>query len=205
MNVSRLLIATACSMAVAGAAGVAFAQTTTPATPATPSSTTPNQSQTQGQTPSTTTAPANTTPGNMNSTTPRPAEATTPSTGTTGTPSTTGTAATRSPDGSMRTPADRATDEHGTRRTRRPQLRSSKAAAGSESKDSLPAAFQRLRKPPLSPNTLPLGAGPVVALLAVKPFGAAFDIPKTSSIGLSSGSTYTIALRVAKIGWMKFS
>ena len=119
MNASRLLIATACSLAVTGAASVAFAQTTTaPTTPTTPSSTVTNQNQgqstgqMQGQTPSITTAPGSTTPGNMNSTTQRPYDVTTPGAGTSGaigTTGTTGTAATRSNDGTMRSPSDRAT------------------------------------------------------------------------------------------------
>ncbi len=131
MNTSRLLIATACSLAVTGAASVAFAQTiTTPTTPTAPSSTTPNpypnqiqgSGQTQVQTPTTITVPGSTTPGSINSTTQRPVEITTPmggTTGTAGTTGTTGTAATRATDGDTRTPADRMSGERATVRTER--------------------------------------------------------------------------------------
>jgi len=116
MNVSRLLIATACSMAVAGAAGVAFAQTTTPSTtnssaPSQYPSQGQNSSQAQGQAPATA-ARDGTAPDSMNSTNQRLSDATTPganTTGTYGTTGATGTAATRSNDGTLRTPVDRAT------------------------------------------------------------------------------------------------
>lgn len=56
MNISQLLIATACSLTVIGASGVAFAQTTSPATS---NSGTQSQGQTSDRT-SNTTAPGNT-------------------------------------------------------------------------------------------------------------------------------------------------
>lgn len=102
MNTSRFLITTACSLAVAGAASVASAQTTTPSMP---SSTVPSQStgQTQLQTPSSTTAPGSMAPGSMNPSTQRAVDPTPPNAGTTD------TSATRSTDGNQRSPADRTT------------------------------------------------------------------------------------------------
>jgi len=101
MSAFPLLIATACSLAVAGASGVAFAQTTT--------LTAPNQVQTQGQNldqlqgqTTITTVREGTTPGRMNSTT-------TPEATTTGTYGTTGTAATGSADGTQRSAQNRVT------------------------------------------------------------------------------------------------
>ncbi len=109
MNASRVLLAVTASLAVAGAATMAIAQTTTPNT--TPNTTGQNQgqgtSQMQGQTPNATTRDS-TLPGSVNSATQRPADSTM-GTGNPRTSGTNGTTGLRSGDDTMRTPSDRST------------------------------------------------------------------------------------------------